>query len=188
MIALSTTNAVVISGPSGVGKGTLIAALMARVPGVHLAISATTRPARPSERHGRGYYFWDDAQFDAAEADGRMLESARYGDHRYGTLIDELAMSPHTLVECDVRGVEQLRFLLPAARYVFVAPPGIEELRRRLTARGTETEGETEQRLRRARLEIVVAPSLYDVMIVNDDLSRAVDELVTVLEEAITVG
>lgn len=175
-------NALVISGPSGVGKGTLIAALMQRVQGVHLAISATTRPPRSSERHGREYYFWDDAQFDVAEADGRLVESARYGDHRYGTLIDELVIAPHTLVECDVRGVEQLRFLLPGARYVFVAPPG------RLIARGTENEQETAQRLWRASAEIAVAASLYDVTIVNDDLGRAVGELVSLLQEVITNG
>lgn len=181
-----SVNALVISGPSGVGKGTLIAALMQRVHGVHFAISATTRPPRSSERHGREYYFWDDAQFDVAEADGRLVESARYGAHRYGTLIDELVIAPHTLVECDVRGVEQLRFLLPAARYVFVAPPGIDELRRRLIARGTENEQETAQRLRRVSAEVAVAASLYDVTILNDDLGRAVDELVSVLQEAIT--
>ncbi|MFP5379490.1 MAG: guanylate kinase [Vicinamibacteria bacterium] len=96
MMAASTRRIVVISGPSGVGKGTLIAALMARVPGVRLAVSATTRPPRPLERDGREYYFWDDEQFDAAEADGRMLESARYGAHRYGTLIDELSIAPAT--------------------------------------------------------------------------------------------
>jgi guanylate kinase len=119
----------VISGPSGVGKGTLIAALLQEFPHARLAVSATTRPPRRSEQHGREYYFVSEEEFAAAESDGRLIESATYAGHRYGTFADELAIAPHTIIECDVRGVEQIEEQIARriahAREEVAAAPGL---------------------------------------------------------------
>jgi guanylate kinase len=167
----------VISGPSGVGKGTLIAALLQRLPDARLAVSATTRPPRRSEQHGREYYFVSEEEFAAAESDGRLIESATYAGHRYGTFAGELTIAPHTIIECDVRGVEQLRPRLSEARYAFIAPPSMEKLAERLRSRGTETEEQIARRIAHAREEVAAAPGLYDEVIINDDLSAATERL-----------
>jgi guanylate kinase len=155
----------------------LIAALLKRLRDARLAVSATTRAPRRSEQHGREYCFVSDAESAAAECDGRLIESATYADQRYGTFANELTLARHTIIECDIRGVEQLRPRLSEARYAFIAPPSMPELAERLRSRGTETEEQIARRIARAREEVAAAPGLHDEVIINDDLSAAIERL-----------
>lgn len=174
----------VVSGPSGVGKGTLVALLRERSSCLGLTVSATTREPRPGERDGVSYYFMDDAEFDRRVAAGEFLEWAWVHGHRYGTLRSEvervLAAGASVVLEIDVQGGLSVRASMPDAVLVFVEPPSVEELERRLRGRGTEDETQIETRLRNARSEMDRAPE-YDVRIVNDDLERACSELEEVI-------
>ena len=174
----------VVSGPSGVGKGTLVTLLRERSSCLGLTVSATTREPRPGERDGVSYYFMDDAEFDRRVAAGEFLEWAWVHGHRYGTLRSEvervLAAGASVVLEIDVQGGLSVRASMPDAVLVFVEPPSVEELERRLRGRGTEDETQIETRLRNARSEMDRAPE-YDVRIVNDDLERACSELEEVI-------
>ena len=174
----------VVSGPSGVGKGTLVALLRERSSCLGLTVSATTREPRPGEKDGVSYYFMDDAEFDRRVAAGEFLEWAWVHGHRYGTLRSEvervLAAGSSVVLEIDVQGGLSVRASMPDAVLVFVEPPSVEELERRLRGRGTEDESQIETRLRNARSEMDRAPE-YDVRIVNDDLERACSELEEVI-------
>lgn len=169
-----------VSGPSGVGKGTLISLLRERVSSVGLTVSATTREARPREVDGVSYYYMDDAEFDRHLAAGEFLEWAWVHGHRYGTLRSEvdrvLAGGESVVLEIDVQGGLSVRAEIPDAVLVFVEPPSMAELERRLRSRGTEDEAQIELRLANAREELTHAPD-YDVRIVNDNLDRACSEL-----------
>jgi guanylate kinase len=172
----------VLAGPTAVGKGTVSADIRARYPEVWLSVSATTRPPRPGEIDGKHYRFVTPAQFDRMVADGELLEWAVvHGVHRYGTprraVEEALRDGRPALLEIDLQGARQVRRAMPAARFVFLAPPSWEELVRRLVGRGTETAEERERRLDTARLELASEPE-FDVTIVNDDVHRATDELV----------
>ncbi|MDQ7993138.1 MAG: guanylate kinase [Propionicimonas sp.] len=175
----------VISGPTAVGKGTVVAALRARHPEVWVSVSATTRPARPGEVDGVHYHFVDDASFDALVADDGMLEWAVvHGAARYGTpaapVREAVAAGKRVILEIDLQGARQVCRRLPEVRSVFIAPPQWETLRERLVHRGTETEEEMARRLATARDELAAAAE-FDHIVVNDDLGRAVDELVDLL-------
>ena len=174
----------VVSGPSGVGKGTLVALLRERLSCLGLTVSATTREPRPGEKDGVSYYFLDDAEFDRRVAAGEFLEWAWVHGHRYGTLRSEvervLASGSSVVLEIDVQGGLSVRASMPDAVLVFVEPPSVEELERRLRGRGTEDESQIETRLQNARSEMDRAPE-YDVRIVNDDLDRACSELEEVI-------
>ena len=174
----------VVSGPSGVGKGTLVALLRERLSCLGLTVSATTREPRPGEKDGVSYYFMDDAEFDRRVAAGEFLEWAWVHGHRYGTLRSEvervLASGSSVVLEIDVQGGLSVRASMPDAVLVFVEPPSVEELERRLRGRGTEDESQIETRLQNARSEMDRAPE-YDVRIVNDDLDRACSELEEVI-------
>jgi guanylate kinase len=172
----------VLAGPTAVGKGAVSADIRERYPEVWLSVSATTRAPRPGEVHGRHYWFVSDAEFDRMVADGELLEWARvHGRNRYGTprraVEEALAQGKHTLLEIDLQGARQVRRSMPGALFVFLAPPSFDELVRRLVGRGTETAEERERRLDTARLELA-SDSEFDVIIVNDDVHRATDELV----------
>lgn len=176
----------VITGPSGVGKGTLIRGLLARVPSIELSVSATTRPPRPGEQTGVDYHFLTDAEFDAHVAAGDFLEHAGYSGRRYGTLRTELerrlrAGAPIVL-EIEVQGARQIRSSMPEAVAVFIAPPSPEALRARLIGRGTDPPEQIDLRLRTAERELAARDEFAHV-IVNDDLQQATDEL-----EAIVTG
>lgn len=166
----------VISGPSGVGKGTLIGELMRGLPQARLAVSATTRPARPGERDGEHYHFLSEQQFADLEQRGQFLEHARYAGARYGTLRAELDGDGQLIIECDVRGARAVRNAVPSARLLFIAPPSLDELEARLRARGTDDEDKIAQRLRRARDELGQR-GRYDHVIVNADVARAAAQL-----------
>ena len=175
----------VLAGPTAVGKGTVAADVRRRYPDVWLSVSATTRAPRPGELDGVHYRFVSDAEFDALVEQGQMLEWAVvHGRHRYGTprgpVEAALAQGRPALLEIDLQGARQVRATMPDALFVFLAPPSWEELERRLVGRGTEGPEERERRLATARVELAAEPE-FDVVIVNDDVRRATDELVQVM-------
>jgi guanylate kinase len=170
----------VITGPSGVGKGTLIERLLERVPGLELSVSATTRPARPGEVDGRDYHFLAPAEFERRAAAGDFLEHATYSGNRYGTLRAEverrLAAGVSVVLEIEVQGARQVRAAMPEAVQVFIAPPDRAALRERLERRGTDTAEAIAERLRLAEDELAAQREFAHV-IVNDDVDRAAAEL-----------
>ncbi|MFH8571005.1 guanylate kinase [Streptomyces sp. NPDC017993] len=168
----------VLSGPSGVGKSTVVAHLRKVHPEVWLSVSATTRKPRPGERHGIHYFFVDDEEFDKLVANGELLEWAEFAGNRYGTprkaVLDHLESGEPVLLEIDLQGARQVRESMPEAELVFLAPPSWEELVRRLTGRGTEAPEVIERRLAAARIELA-AEKEFDVTLVNtsvEDVSR----------------
>ena len=174
--------AYVISGPTAVGKGTVVAALKKRHPRVFVSVSVTTRPPRPGEINGVHYLFVDDAVFDDLVADDGLLEWARvHGVHRYGTprkaVADRLAEGVPTILEIDLQGARQVRRTMPEAKQIFIAPPSWDELVRRLRGRGTESEEEMNRRLETARQELA-AENEFDRVISNVTVDNTVDELV----------
>jgi guanylate kinase len=175
---------VVLAGPTAVGKGTVAAYVRAHFPQVWLSVSMTTRPPRPGEVDGVHYHFVDDAEFDRLVAAGEFLEYAVvHGRAKYGTprgpVERALAEGRLALLEIDLQGARQVREAMPGARFAFLAPPSWEELVRRLVGRGTESEEERERRLQTARDEMAAAAAEFDVVIVNDDVRRASEELVS---------
>jgi len=170
----------VITGPSGVGKGTLIRRLLERVPALELSVSATTRPPRPGERPGVDYHFLSDAEFDDRIAAGDFLEHAGYSGNRYGTLRSELERrlgeGTPIVLEIEVQGARQVRSAMPEAIAVFIAPPSPTALRERLIRRGTDTPEQIDVRLRTAQRELAARDEFAHV-IVNDDLEAATDQL-----------
>jgi guanylate kinase len=169
--------ALVVTGPSGVGKGTLIKALLERVPGLALSVSATTRPARPGEVDGLDYHFLSTEEFEKRLLRGEFLEHAMYAGNQYGTPRSELERGERGLVlEIEVEGARQVRERLPEALQVFIAPPSPEALKQRLVGRGTDSEEQVQKRLARAEEELA-AQSEFKHVIVNDDVERAVAEL-----------
>jgi guanylate kinase len=172
-----TTPILVITGPSGVGKGTLIKGLLERVPGLELAVSATTRKPREGEVNGVDYHFLSEADFDRRAAAGEFVEHAEYAGNRYGTLKSELSRPARGIVlEIDVQGARQVREALPEAKLIFIEPPSFEDLERRLAGRGSDRPEQIERRLAAARDELGAAGE-FDHRIVNDDLQRALQEL-----------
>ncbi|HKP91063.1 MAG TPA: guanylate kinase [Thermoleophilaceae bacterium] len=165
-----------ITGPSGVGKGTLISELCRRFPDLRLSVSATTRPPRSGERHGREYHFLSPEEFERRAGAGEFLEHAEYAGNRYGTLRSEVEEGP-VVLEIEVQGARQVREALgDAAVQVFIAPPSTEALRERLLARGTDSPEGIRTRLAQAEEELG-AQHEFQHVVVNDDLDRAVAEL-----------
>jgi guanylate kinase len=178
----------VITGPSGVGKGTLIRTLRERLPELELSVSATTRAPRPGERDGVDYHFLSDADFQRRVDAGEFVEHAVYSDRRYGTLRSELehrtAAGHPVVLEIEVQGARQVRTTLPEAVQVFIAPPSLESLRTRLVGRGTDDEEQVAARLRVAEEELA-AQDEFGHVVVNDRLEDAVDELVAIVSSAL---
>lgn len=177
----------VITGPSGVGKGTLIRELRHRVGGLELSTSATTRAPRAGEEDGHDYYFLDRDEFDRRAEANDFLEHAVYSGNRYGTLREEverrLAAGESVLLEIEVQGARQVRAAMPEAVLVFIAPPSPETLRERLLERGTDSSDAIDERLRTAEIELD-AQEEFKHVVVNDQLEPAVHELeAIVLEE-----
>jgi guanylate kinase len=180
--------AVVITGPSGVGKGTLIRTLRERMPELQLSVSATTRRPRAGETQGVDYHFMSPQEFERHVLDGDFVEHADYAGARYGTLRSELdtrgASGSPVLLEIEVQGARQVRETMPEVVQVFIAPPSVDALRARLVGRGADTPDQIEARLRTAREELD-AQDEFDLVVVNDRLEDAVDELVEVVRGAI---
>src|SRR5262245_55614394 len=170
----------VITGPSGVGKGTLIERLLERLPGLELSISATTRAPRAGEVDGRDYHFLTPAEFDRRAESGDFLEHATYSGNRYGTLGEEvkrrLAEGRSVVLEIEVQGARQVRDAMPEAVQIFVAPPGPDVLRERLEGRGTDSPEAIEERLRTAQTELA-ARDEFPHVVVNNRLQKAASEL-----------
>lgn len=175
----------VVTGPSGVGKGTLIKELLRRVPGLELSTSATTRAPRAGEQDGVDYHFLTEDEFERRLARDEFMEHAGYSGHRYGTLLSEvqprLESGTGVVLEIEVQGARQVRRSMPDAVLVFVAPPAPEALRERLEGRGTDTEEQIERRLRVAEQELG-ARREFGHVIVNDDLDRAAAELAELVQ------
>lgn len=170
----------VITGPSGVGKGTLIAKLLGRVPGLEMSVSATTREPREGEVDGRDYHFLSSAEFDRRVEAGDFLEFATYSGHRYGTLRSEVAKrldQGHSVVlEIEVQGASQVRAAMRESVQVFIVPPSPAVLRERLESRGADSPEAIDARLKVAEVELA-AQGDFDHRIVNDDLQQAAAEL-----------
>jgi guanylate kinase len=178
----------VITGPSGVGKGTLIRGLLEQVPQLELAVSATTRKPRPGEIEGVDYYFLAPEEFAAGVAAGEFVEHATYSGKMYGTLRSELerrvAAGAPVVLEIEVQGARQVREAIPDALAVFIAPPSLEGLRTRLVGRGTDTPEQVDERLRTAERELG-ARSEFAHVVVNDRLEDATAELVAIVRGAL---
>ncbi len=178
----------VITGPSGVGKGTLIRGLLERVPELGLSISATTRAPRPGETQGVDYHFLSPDEFDRRVAGGEFVEHATYSGRRYGTLRSELegrlGRGEPVVLEIEVQGARQVRQTMPEALQVFIAPPNRDALRARLVGRGTDDAEQVEQRMRTAEEELEAQPEFARV-VVNDRLEDATAELEGIVRGAL---
>ncbi len=174
----------IISGPSGAGKTTLYRLALERIPGVVHSVSYTTRPPRPGDVDGVDYHFLKEEVFEEMAASGAFIEHARIHGNRYGTgkrdLYTLLESGSHVMLEIDVQGAASLRKVLEGAVYVFIAPPSIGACRERLAARGKDSPGVIEGRVRAAVEEITHAPE-YDYIILNDDLENAFSTLQAVI-------
>ena len=185
---MRTGTLIVLAGPSGVGKGSVVERLRSRDPeGLALSISATTRPMRPGEVDGDDYLFVDDAGFDRMIEAGELLEWAEvYQGRRYGTprtfVERSLADGRDVLLEIDVQGARLVRERVPDSVLVFIAPPSEAELERRLRERGTEDPDELRERLRVAFEDELPQQAWFDHVVVNDDLARAADEVLAIIE------
>ena len=175
----------VISGPTAVGKGTVVAALQQQHPELWVSVSATTRAPRPGEVHGKHYLFISDEDFDSLVASDGLLEwalvhkKARYGTPRQ-PVIEALAAGKEVILEIELQGARQVRKTWPHARTVFLAPPSWGELVRRLIGRGTEDDQEQARRLETAQVELACSKE-FDYVVVNGELSQTVSELVDLL-------
>jgi guanylate kinase len=178
----------VITGPSGVGKGTLIRGLLSRVPELELSVSATTRTPRPGERDGVEYHFMSPEEFDRRLAAGEFVEHATYSGSRYGTLRSELEQRIErgipVVLEIEVQGARQVRAAVPDAVAVFIAPPSADALRTRLVGRGTDAPEQIEERVRTAQQELEARPEFSHV-VVNDRLEQATDELTQIVRRVL---
>jgi guanylate kinase len=180
----------VLAGPTAVGKGTIAAYVRTHFPGVWFSVSMTTRAPRPGEVDGVHYHFVDDQEFDRLVEAGEFLEHAVvHGFAKYGTprgpVERALAEGRDALLEIDLQGARQVRETMPEAFFAFLEPPNWEELVRRLVGRGTEDEAERARRLETARAELA-ARTEFDAVIVNDDVRRASEELVSLMRSGRT--
>jgi guanylate kinase len=175
----------VLSGPSGVGKSTVVAELNRTCPEIWISVSVTTRHPRPGEVDGREYHFVDDEEFDRLVATGALLEWAQFAGHRYGTPRDplnaKLEAGVSCLLEIDLAGARQVKRAVPDARLVFLAPPSWDELVRRLSGRGTESAEVVERRLTAARDELAAA-SEFEVTLVNTSVQDVCRQLVALMK------
>jgi guanylate kinase len=175
----------VLSGPSGVGKSTVVAELNRMSPGIWISVSVTTRNPRPGEVDGREYHFVGDDEFDRLVADGALLEWAQFAGNRYGTprepLNRKLEAGVACLLEIDLVGARQVKRAVPGARLVFLAPPSWDELVRRLTGRGTESAEVMERRLTAARDELAAAGE-FEVTLVNTSVQDVCRQLVALMQ------
>jgi guanylate kinase len=175
----------VLSGPSGVGKSTVVAHMRKEHPEVWLSVSATTRKPRPGEKHGVHYFFVTDEEMDKLIANGELLEWAEFAGNRYGTpraaVLEHLEDGVPVLLEIDLQGARQVRETMPESRLVFLAPPSWEELVRRLTGRGTEPPEVIERRLDAAKIELAAEPE-FDMTLVNTSVEDVARELLALMD------
>ncbi|MBO8125977.1 MAG: guanylate kinase [Firmicutes bacterium] len=175
---------IILSGPSGVGKNTVLNRVLQEVDDISYSVSATTRKPRPGEKHGVNYYFYDWDEFQRLIDQGELLEWAEFCGNRYGTpkhfVEKEIAAGNSVILDIDIKGAAQIRKTMPSAVKIFLLPPSLEVLRERIIARGAESAEEIEKRLCAARDEIKEI-SEYDYVVCNDDLDRAVEQIKAII-------
>ncbi|MBD2258921.1 guanylate kinase [Pseudanabaena sp. FACHB-2040] len=175
---------IVFTGPSGVGKGTLLRALLQRHPELQLSVSATTRSPRPGEVHGQHYYFISRDEFRQMVDQGQLLEWAEFAGNFYGTPrqpVSNLIQAGHwVILEIELEGARQVRSSFPEALQLFVLPPSLSELEQRIRQRGQDAEDSIQKRLQRAQTEIEAATE-FDIQIINDDFQAALNQLEQIL-------
>lgn len=186
MAKMRKGNLFVISGPSGAGKGTLVALLVSAVDDAQLSVSATTRHPREGEVDGISYWFLTKEEFMERVHEGDFLEWAEYSGNCYGTpkstIVEQLDQGKQVILEIDVQGALQVRRLMPEAKLIFIEPPSLQELERRLRSRGTEDEAAIARRLETAKVELSQRNE-YDITLVNDDLDKTAAELIAYVNE-----
>ena len=175
----------IISGPSGVGKSTVLQEVFARRNNLFFSVSATTRAPRPGEVDGVQYFFLKREQFEEMLEQGAFLEHAQYVGNYYGTplqpILDHVDQGHDVILDVEVQGFLQIKAKLPEAISIFVAPPSLDELGRRLRSRGTEAEERVLKRLERAAAELPYQ-SQYDHIVINDDVNQAADSIVAIMK------
>lgn len=176
----------VVSGPSGVGKGTIIKKLFERNENLYFSVSATTREPRPGEENGVHYLFKSRKEFESDIASGGMLEYAVYSRNYYGTprsaVEEQLAAGHDVVLDIEIHGARNVKRLMPEAVLVYILPPDMAELRKRLVGRNTESEDAIKLRLEAAYRELKEAPDLYDFFVVNDVVEQAAAKIENILE------
>lgn len=177
-----------IAGPTAVGKGTVVKHLLANHPEIKLSVSATTRKPRPGETDGVEYFFVSNEKFDEMITKGELLEYATvHQSNRYGTprspVEDALAAGQQIILEIDIQGAKQVKDSMPEANLIFIAPPSIEELKRRLMTRGTETAEEVAIRLETAQVELA-AQQDFDHIVINNEVAQCAQEVLDLMKSS----
>lgn len=183
---MKTSKLFVLSGPSGVGKSTIILEILAELDNIAYSISATTRTPRHGELEGKNYFFVSKEEFESGIKEDRWLEWAEVHGNYYGTPIsfvnEKLDSGEHVILEIDIQGAKIIKEKYPSAIFVFIAPPTFQQLAERLEGRGTDSTSQRELRLFNAQKEMAEAEN-YDYIIINDDLNRAVEEIIMIVRK-----
>jgi guanylate kinase len=188
MTSAGRPKVIVISGPSGVGKSTICQEVVRRLPKVQQSVSMTTRSPGPGEKNGRDYWFVSPEEFRRRIAEGSLLEYAEVFGNLYGTpkdKVDEVLQEGRSVVlTIDVQGGRQIKAIYPDAVMIFILPPDEQTLAERLGRRARDSAATVEKRLNGARQEIAAAKLVYDKMVINKDLERAIDEVIRIITDA----
>ena len=188
---MATGRLIVLTGPSGVGKGTILRSLLQRHSELYLSTSVTTRAPRPGEVNGKHYYFVTRAEFDRMVVNNELLEWAEFAGNCYGTprqpVEEQVRRGRWVVLEIELEGARQIRRTFPEALRIFILPPSMPELEYRLRSRGQDSEEAITRRLKRAQTEVDAANE-FDIQVINDDLDKALERIETVLFATTPVG